>query len=37
MADCFRIGSIGEVYPKGIQALLEAVNWAIGFLPDSGK
>lgn len=31
MADCFRIGSIGEVYPKDIQALLEAVKWATGF------
>jgi len=28
MADCFRIGSIGEVYPKDIKALLHAVRSA---------
>jgi len=37
VAECFRIGSIGEVYPQSIQALLEAVDWATGFLPDSGR
>ncbi len=37
MAECFRIGSIGEIYPMDVQALLDAVKRVIAPSAVCGK